>query len=114
MMEMDETRLQQLQHLRREAEQLERQINHLERLRPEPQRIEQDSVQASSAEFPYTSYTLKIRGIGIGRRQGQGLAQGKTLHQFRRLLARFHDLLEQRFSGLEGHAEPLHQLPAER
>lgn len=68
---MDKARLQQLQHLRREVKQLERQLRHMESLRPERQKIEQDSVQASMDEFPYTTYTLKIKGIGMSKRSRQ-------------------------------------------
>lgn len=57
---IDKKVLEQLSSLNTELENIEKRIKEID---DKPRKIVQDSVKASSSEYPYTSHTTKIEGI---------------------------------------------------
>lgn len=68
--------LKQIDSLRKEISYIE---NKIKKLDEKPVKIVQDSVSASSREFPYTRHTAKIEGFETPRNKGKYKKQLKTV-----------------------------------
>lgn len=85
---IDKKVLEQLNSLNIELENIEKRIKEIDN---KPRKVVQDSVKASSSEYPYTSHTTKIEGIEEPR---YNLRKKTLKKQYKSKLKRIEKLLK--------------------